>query len=68
MKYVPSSAIIFDKNTNFVVIYHNCNDLENRQVHIYKSIGDITYISDGLKEGESVISKKALLVYDALND
>jgi cobalt-zinc-cadmium efflux system membrane fusion protein len=68
MMYVPSSAVIFDKNTHFVVVYHNRNNLENRQVQIYKSVGDVTYITDGLKEGESVISKKALLVYDALND
>ena len=68
MLYVPSSAVIFDKNTHFVVVYHNRNKLENRQINIYKSVGDITYIADGLKEGETIISKKALLIYDALND
>jgi membrane fusion protein, heavy metal efflux system len=68
MKYVPSSSVIFDKNTNFVVVYHRRDSLENRQVSIYKSVGDITYITDGLRLGEAIISKKALLVYDALND
>jgi hypothetical protein len=42
--------------------------VETRQLHIYKSFGNITYVTDGLKEGESIISKKALLIYDALND
>jgi cobalt-zinc-cadmium efflux system membrane fusion protein len=68
MMYVPSSAVIFDKNTHFVVVYHSPTNLENRQVQIYKSVGNVTYITGGLKEGETVISKKALFVYDALND
>jgi membrane fusion protein, heavy metal efflux system len=68
MKYIPSSAVIFDKNTHFVVVYHDSKNLENRQIHIYKSTGNITYITDGLKDGETIISKKALLVYDELND
>ncbi len=68
LNYVSSSAVIFDKNANFVVVYHRRDSVENRQVHIYKSIDNNTYITDGLKEGEIIISKKALLVYDALNN
>ena len=68
MNYVPSSAIIFDKNTNFAMVYHRRDSVETRQVHLYKSCIDNTYITDGLKVGEVVISKKALFVYDALND
>jgi len=68
LNYIPSSAVIFDKNTNFVVVYHRRDSVENRQVHIYKSIGGNTYITDGLREGETIISRKALLVYDALSN
>lgn len=68
MMYVPSSAVIFDKNTHFVVVYHSQSNLENRQIQIYKSVGNITYVTAGLREGEAIISKKALMVYDALND
>jgi membrane fusion protein, heavy metal efflux system len=68
MKYVPSSAIIFDKNTNFVMVFHRRDSIETRQIKIYKSLGEDTYISEGLNEGETIISRKALLVYDALND
>jgi membrane fusion protein, heavy metal efflux system len=68
MRYVPSSSVIFDKGTNFVVVYHRRDSVESRQISIYKSVGDITYITDGCKDGEAIISKKALLVYDALNN
>lgn len=68
MTYVPSSSIIFDKNTNFAMVYHRRDSVETRQVHLYKTCGNDTYITDGLKEGEVVVSKKALFVYDAMND
>lgn len=65
---VPSSAVIFDKGKYWVMIYHNRHNIETRRVEIYRQLGDISYISHGLEEGETVISKNALLIYDALND
>lgn len=65
---IPAEAVIFDKNKNYVMVYKgNCN-IETREIEIYETIGDITYIKSGLKEGEKIISKYQLLVYDALND
>jgi len=68
MLYVPSSSVIFDKNTNFVVVYHRRDSVETRQVQIYKTIDQNTYISGGIKGGEKIISKMALLIYDAMNE
>lgn len=68
MNYVPSTAVIFDKNSNWVVVFHSRDSIEARQVTPYKVFGPVTYISSGLKPGEVVVSKKALLLYDALND
>lgn len=65
---IPAQSVIFDKNRNYVMVYKdNCN-IETREIEIYETIGDITYIKSGLKEGEKIISKYQLLVYDALND
>lgn len=65
---IPSSAMIFDKNKNYVMVYKdNCN-IETRQVEIFDSIGDTTYIKSGVQEGEKVISSYQLLIYDAIND
>ena len=68
MVAVPSSAIIFDKSKSWVMVFKNRNNIETRQVEVFRQVGDITYIKFGLKDGERVISKSGLLVYDALND
>ncbi|MBL7932681.1 MAG: efflux RND transporter periplasmic adaptor subunit, partial [Bacteroidia bacterium] len=68
MNAVPSSSIIFDKSKNWVMVFKSRSKIETRQVEVYQSIGDITYISSGVNEYESVISKNGLLIYDALND
>ncbi len=65
---VPSKALIFDKSRHFVMVYKADNDIETREVTIYKETADITYLEAGLKEGEKVMTKNQLLVYDALND
>jgi len=68
MVAVPSSSIIFDKSRNFVMTYKDRFNIETRKVEVYRQVGDLTYISSGLKEGENVITHNQLLIYDALND
>ena len=65
---VPSSAVLFDKSKNWIMVYKDNKHIETRLVDVYSKIGDITYISNGISEGEKVISKNGLLIYDALND
>jgi cobalt-zinc-cadmium efflux system membrane fusion protein len=65
---VPSSSIIFDKSRNWVMVFKDRNNVETRQVEVYRQLGDITWISSGIIEGETVISKNGLMIYDALND
>jgi membrane fusion protein, heavy metal efflux system len=69
-KYVaiPSEAVVFDKSKNFVMVYKGKNDIETREVNVYRALDDKTYISSGLKAGEQVIVKGNLLIYDAIND
>jgi cobalt-zinc-cadmium efflux system membrane fusion protein len=68
MLAVPSSSVIFDKSKNWAMVFHDRNNIDTRQIEVYRQLGDITYISNGLKEGEKVISKNGLMIYDALND
>ncbi len=68
MLSVPSTAIIFDKSRNFVMVYKDRSNIETRKVEVYRQVGDRTFISSGLKEGESVITHNQLLIYDELND
>jgi cobalt-zinc-cadmium efflux system membrane fusion protein len=65
---VPSSSILFDKSKNWVMIFKDRANIETRQVEVFRQLGETSYIQLGLKAGEKVISKNAMLIYDALND
>ena len=65
---IPSQAIIFDKNRNYVMVYKDKCNIETREIEIFEVAGNSTYIKSGLKDGEKIITKYQLLVYDALND
>lgn len=65
---IPSSAVIFDKSKDWVMVYHDRSHIETRPVTVYSQVGDLTYINAGLKEGETVVTQNQLLIYDALND
>ena len=65
---IPSSSVIFDKSKNWVMIYKDRNNIETRNIEVYRQLGNITYISEGISVGEKVISKNGLFIYDALND
>lgn len=65
---VPSDAVVFDKNKHFVMVFKDKNNIETREVSVYKALKSTTYLSAGLKEGEKIIVKGNLLIYDAIND
>ena len=65
---IPSSALVFDRSRNYVMVFQNRNHIETRPVEVYRQVGDTTYVSGGLRAGEKVMTANGLLVYDALND
>lgn len=68
MLTIPADAIVFDKSKNYVVVFKDKNNIEVRQVEIYRQVGDVAYIQGGLKEGEKVMITNQLLVYNAFNE
>lgn len=64
---VPSKAVIFDDSRSFVVVFKSRTDLKVKEIKILKQVGDITYVSEGLSEGEEVITNNQLLIYRSLN-
>lgn len=68
MMAIPSSAMIFAKGKNFVMVFRDKYNIDTREVKVEKSLSEVTYISSGLQPGEKVISKNQLLIYDALNN
>lgn len=65
---IPSTALIFDKSKYWVMVFKDRNNIETRQVSLYRQLGNTTYISEGIKEDESIITRNSLMVYDAIND
>ena len=68
MLAVPSTGVIFDNNKNYVIVYKDRKHLERRAVEVFREVGDLTYISSGLEEGEQIITHNQLLFYDALDE
>lgn len=68
MLAIPSAALVFDNSKYYVMVFKDRNNIETRQVEVFRQIGDTTYLLSGLKEGEKVLVTNQLLVYDALND
>lgn len=65
---VPSSSVIFDKSKDWVIVFIDRHNIQTRNVEVYSQVGNTTYLLNGLKDGETVISKNGLFVYDAIND
>lgn len=65
---IPSDAIVFDKSKSYVMVFHRRDSIETRLIEPLRTTGNITYLDAGLREGEKVISRNALLIYDAIND
>jgi cobalt-zinc-cadmium efflux system membrane fusion protein len=64
---VPSSAIIFDHSQNYVLLYHSKSDVKITPIQVISAVGNKTYISSGVTEGDKVVSSQAILIYNALN-
>ena len=63
---VPTSSIVFFNNKDFVLVYQDDCHIEAREVNLLTQKNGLTYIQSGLSEGEKIISKNQLLVFEAL--
>jgi cobalt-zinc-cadmium efflux system membrane fusion protein len=69
MLAIPSKSIIFDSNKNYVMVYKNDCSIETREIEVNSVIGNRTaYLNGGLKEGEKIISKYQLMVFNMLDN
>jgi cobalt-zinc-cadmium efflux system membrane fusion protein len=68
MVSVPAEAIIFDKEKNQVVLFRSKNDLEVREVQVFRQVGNRTYIRQGLQAGDKVLTANSLFIYNALTN
>ncbi len=68
MLAIDAKAIIFDKNKYFAMVYKDDCNIETREVKVFRTTGNTSYLSKGLQPRERIMSKNQLLVYDQLND
>lgn len=64
---IPSSALVFADNQNYVLVYNSPSDIVIVPVQVNGTKGDKTYISGNVKEGQHIIASNALLIYQQLN-
>jgi cobalt-zinc-cadmium efflux system membrane fusion protein len=67
MVSIRSRALIFDHSQYYVLVYKSPSDISIRPVQVQNTVGDRTFITEGLSEGERLIGTEALLIYQELN-
>ncbi|MNY48611.1 Cation efflux system protein CusB precursor [compost metagenome] len=67
MQSIPSGAVIFDRSKNWVLVFSSKSKIEARPVEVFRNLSKRAYISSGLADGEAVVSKNQLLIYNALS-
>ncbi len=65
---VPTNAVVQDNGRSFVVAYNNNCDLKVQELNILKVVGDKTYINNGIKPGQKIITTNELLIYNQFID
>lgn len=66
MPCVEARAVIFENGRHFVVGIDSDNVLQPREVTVFKQTDKYCFLETGLKEGDRIIDRNALLVYNAL--
>jgi len=65
---IPIDAIVFADNENYVLVCHDDRQVEARKVVIAAQNDHQYYIESGLKEGERIITKNQLLVFEQIKN
>jgi cobalt-zinc-cadmium efflux system membrane fusion protein len=63
---LPTKALIDQDGKSFVVVYNSNTNLKIAEVTIIKTVGDKTYVSSGVNEGDKLIVTNQLLVFQQL--
>ncbi len=63
---IPSSAIVAQDGKNYVVTYNSNSDMDISEIDIIKSVGEKTFIRSGLKQGQKLITRNQLFIFNQL--
>jgi cobalt-zinc-cadmium efflux system membrane fusion protein len=65
---VPSSALITEYGHTYVILLKDNCHYFIREIHPLKTIGDKTYINGDLQDGDQVVTKEQLMLYNSLKE
>ena len=65
---IPTSAVIFDDNRYFVVLFGSQSNIKVREIKILRQTGETTYVAEGVNEGDKVVTNNQLLIYRSLKE
>ncbi|EEI93942.1 efflux transporter, RND family, MFP subunit [Sphingobacterium spiritivorum ATCC 33300] len=63
---IPNHAIIFNNNQKYAVVYNGDCDLLVMPIKAVAENNEYTYVREGYKEGDQVITKNELIVFEEL--
>lgn len=63
---VPASAVLFDNNKNFVLVYKDDCTIEAREIEPRIKNNQWVYFENEVKEGERIITKNQLLIHEKI--
>ncbi len=66
--YIPTKALVFDDNKYFAVLFKSQNNIKVREVKVLKQTEDKAYISEGLSEGDKIVTTNQLLLYRSISE
>lgn len=64
---IDSHALVFENGKNFVVTVDADGKLAVKEVEVYRQLSKECYLSSEVQEGDRILNKNVLLVYNALN-
>jgi hypothetical protein len=59
---VPSSAVVVEGNDSLVFVQEGAGRFRRRQIQVGPQVGDAFIVSSGLRVGETIASRGALLL------
>lgn len=63
---IPASAVIFDDNQYFAVVYAGDCDLQLRRLSLTARDNQWYFVDEGVEAGEQVVSRNHLLIYERI--
>lgn len=64
---IDSHALVFENGKNFVVTVDAAGKIAVKEVEVYRQLSRECYLASGVQEGDRILNKNVLLVYNALN-